>query len=1106
MPDIQRQIVEKGHFKWQSIAKKTLFKAGIRISAAIVVITIIIYFYVAGAFENQALDHLEKYVIERCARESEIFSLAEDNHKILLKNISDYLKKTRLKDFNSEFNRLFIKYPDGSWRNRIEGFDGTRQPGVYLSKKIDVTDEIRLRVVAFYELCERYAPAWRSRFQNFYIQHPDGMMILYWPENPDWCHRLSDTFEISAEQYSYVADKAHNKSRLAAWTSLYYDSVSEKWMVSCETPVDINDVHVATIGHDIVLNELMNRALNDCMPDAQNIIFDRDGKLIVHTGLMKKIMAPADRFSIGSSDNEKLHALYTAVLNMKAGQIVTRNPVTGDYIGIGRLSGPAWFFVVELPKKSITGPASRTASLVLLLGAALLVIEIIILFFILRVYIAEPLGKLVGVTNAIAAGEMNAVISDFGDDELGRLAASIGTMREVIVERMNEFHRMVEVQRSVEDALRESEAYNRLLFDDSIVPLVIMEPVNGACIDCNTAAMRVFHCDSREQLIGVTPIDVADLLQYDGSNSAARAAEKINECISRGFVSFEWRHRRPNGEIWDSEVQLMRFYHKNKMLIQSCILDITERKRAAEDLLRNQKQLKDIAANIPGIIYQFYAKADGKRGLSYVSNRSLELLGIDCNSLDSFFEVFMANIAPEHQKAFINSIEESIAQKSVWNFIGKYVKPDGKLIWFRGTAQPSQFENEVIFNGVILDITDQKKFEEELLNLRNYLSNVIDSMPSMIIGIDSRSNITQWNRQAEKETGVLSFDAIGKKLEKVFPRMAGEAEPIDAAIKKCQVMREVKIPWTTNGKTKYEDVTIYPLTDNGVQGAVIRIDDVTEYVRLEELMIQSEKMLTVGGLAAGMAHEINNPLAGIIQNAEVVARRMSDDIEPNIRAAEAAGITMARLRTYMQSRDIGRMIENIRESGKRAAVIVQNMLSFSRKSESLFSIYDVQELLDQAIELARTDYDLKKKYDFKHIKIIRNYSKNHVWVACEAVKIQQVFLNILKNGAESMAGRQGANKPCFTLSSRTEDGMACVEIEDNGPGMNDEIRKHVFEPFYTTKPVGSGTGLGLSISYFIITENHKGRMLVESLPGAGAKFIIYLPLAKGNDEWGKLKY
>jgi len=183
------------------------------------------------------------------------------------------------------------------------------------------------------------------------------------------------------------------------------------------------------------------------------------------------------------------------------------------------------------------------------------------------------------------------------------------------------------------------------------------------------------------------------------------------------------------------------------------------------------------------------------------------------------------------------------------------------------------------------------------------------------------------------------------------------------------------------------------------------------------------------------------------------------------------------------------------------ADIVDNMLSFSRKSDGLVSSHNLCELIDRVVKLAATDYDLKKQYDFKAIGIKREYEDNLPMVLCEGAKIQQVLLNILINGAQAMQGNTGKTdkkQSQFILRLLHDKNLKtiCLEIEDNGPGMSEEIRKRVFEPFFTTKGVGVGTGLGLSVSYFIITENHNGKMSVESTLGYGAKFIIHLPLER----------
>jgi len=152
--------------------------------------------------------------------------------------------------------------------------------------------------------------------------------------------------------------------------------------------------------------------------------------------------------------------------------------------------------------------------------------------------------------------------------------------------------------------------------------------------------------------------------------------------------------------------------------------------------------------------------------------------------------------------------------------------------------------------------------------------------------------------------------------------------------------------------------------------------------------------------------------------------------------------------------------------------------------------------MDRTLELAQNGYDLKKKEDFKKIRIIRTKSEDFPLVRCEPGKIQQVFFNIIKNGTEAMYESKeiSLDQPEFDIRFFVEDRMAVIEIRDNGPGIAEDMRKRIFEPFFTTKSPDKGSGLGLSVAFFIIVEDHKGELSVESSPDSGANFIIRLPL------------
>lgn len=397
--------------------------------------------------------------------------------------------------------------------------------------------------------------------------------------------------------------------------------------------------------------------------------------------------------------------------------------------------------------------------------------------------------------------------------------------------------------------------------------------------------------------------------------------------------------------------------------------------------------------------------------------------------------------------------------------------------------------------NLLRDIRQKEEAEAKLKAAEGYIRNILDSMPSLLIAVDEEGRVTQWNQQAARMTGVPAGDALGRRFADVYPEAPLTEAQITAAMTGNVPVKEAKVPRKDGDVVGYVDVTVYPLETGSVRGAVVRIDDVSERVRLEEMMIQSEKMVSIGGLAAGMAHEINNPLAGILQNAQVIRNRISPELPANRSVAGEVGIDLESLLAYLDRRGCLRMMDSIMESGQRAARIVENMLSFSRKSNVEMAKVDICALLDRTVELAANDYDLKRQYDFRRIRIVREYETDLPFVPCEESKIQQVFFNLIRNGAQAMAARQG--EACFVLRARSWGDAVRIEIADNGPGMPEELRKRIFEPFFTTKKVGEGTGLGLSVSYFIVVENHGGQMEVESVPGQGTTFTVILPLTPG---------
>ncbi|MGF6557729.1 PAS domain S-box-containing protein [Pseudomonas sp. S30_BP2TU TE3576] len=395
-----------------------------------------------------------------------------------------------------------------------------------------------------------------------------------------------------------------------------------------------------------------------------------------------------------------------------------------------------------------------------------------------------------------------------------------------------------------------------------------------------------------------------------------------------------------------------------------------------------------------------------------------------------------------------------------------------------------------------LEVQVRSKIEKKLTGFQNYLNSIIDSMPSALIALDEQLYVTQWNQEASALSGTRLDEALNQPIFLAFEPLKPFLPQLKQTVEQHTVAKIERVTWLKDEEPRHYALTFYPLMGGAGRGVVIRIDDITQRLSLEEMMVQSEKMLSVGGLAAGMAHEINNPLGAILHNVQNIRRRLSPDLPKNLELAEQAGIELATVNQYLQIREVPQLLDGIQQAGARAAKIVTHMLSFSRRSTRQMAPCDLPALIDQAVEIASNDFDLAIGFDFKGQAIIRQFDPALGPVPGTANELEQVLLNLLKNAAQAIHQREDDSEPGrITLRTRLNPPWAEIQVEDNGIGMSESVRKRTFEPFFTTKEIGQGTGLGLSVSYFIITNNHKGQMEVQSTPGQGTCFTLRLPLA-----------
>ena len=394
------------------------------------------------------------------------------------------------------------------------------------------------------------------------------------------------------------------------------------------------------------------------------------------------------------------------------------------------------------------------------------------------------------------------------------------------------------------------------------------------------------------------------------------------------------------------------------------------------------------------------------------------------------------------------------------------VRPDNEVRDVAVSSVPLRIDGELVGTVATLrDITEQKRAQETLARSEARYRNLFESASDAIVTLDANGRFTTVNHAAENISGYARDELVGQWFAPMIP---DDELPMALSFFQKALAGETGLFETRffrkDGGVCYIAVTYStPQKDEEV---LCLIRDVTDQKLLQEQLIQSEKMSAIGQLVSGVAHELNNPLAGIAAFAQLLLaeRRLAADQKT---AAETI---------YNESR--------------RASRIVQNLLTFARQHKSEKVQTAINRVLDDTIELR--NYDLR----VRGIDLLRDFDEHLPETMADAHQLQQVFLNLITNSEQAME-RMPRQAHRLTIRTRREGDVIRIEFEDTGPGIPANLLERIFNPFFTTKPPGSGTGLGLSISLGIVRE-HEGRIWAENLAAGGARFVIELPVVEAR--------
>jgi PAS domain S-box-containing protein len=683
-----------------------------------------------------------------------------------------------------------------------------------------------------------------------------------------------------------------------------------------------------------------------------------------------------------------------------------------------------------------------------------------------------------------------------------------------------------------EEELRASEARYRT-FVDHATDAFMLHAEDGTVIDVNPQA-----CDnlgySRDELIGMTP------MEFD-PNVSNNLLENINEQLNRGeIVTFESRHRRKDGSKFPVEVRVRPFWHGGRRLNISVVRDISDRKRAEEAVGRSERELRELIETIPAMAFVI-----GRDGSSeFVSRQWIEFSGMSAEQNTG--ENWAATLHPDDREEHIAKWRAALASGQPFENEARHRDAQGNYRWLLVRAVPSRDDKGVIVKwyGALTDIEDRKSGEALLAGERrlfemiatdvalkeifNQLCLIIQQQrpgthASVLMLTREGHHLTVvagptlpegWSEQMEKlpvgpcagSCGTAAYRGRLVIVSDIATDPLWEVPEHRAAA----LSHGLRASWSnpvlcSNGKVAgtfciyyreprnptAQDLELIELATHVARVAIERDQQEISLREAQNELAHVSRVTTLGGFAASIAHEVNQPLAGILTNANAALRWLAGN-SPNLAEAQQA---------------IGRIIRD----GNRAGDVVSRMRALFKKAPTAKEPLDINLVILEVLTLSQPELQKNR------VSLRTEFAVDLPTVLGDKIQLQQVILNLVANAIEAMSGVTENQRELYVSSqkiteSHSEPGQETIDaqapgeqgltslliaVRDAGPGLDSTEMKHVFETFYTTKSHGMGMGLAISRS---IIEAHNGRLWVTANAPRGAVFQFKLPCSRNDLE------